>query len=115
MVALKIIQSLNHLLKREGHAALNVDTVKFALDSDVKYAQQKCLVPRSKLVNGKGINLFFKEVSDGGPSWIHANLIQTDNHNHILTIRVGAKIGNENPTINVSLETNSVAFIVDSP
>lgn len=104
-----LLASLNDFLLRQGQPALGRQEVLFAWDEDVVYdGLASCRVPRSRLHSAQEFDPLLRDRTQGGPSWIHSNLLPPTPHpTRIITVRVGALVGNPSPSVNVSAERDS--------
>jgi hypothetical protein len=105
-----IIESnLNDLLSRNGQASLKGKAIHYASDDSVSC--EDWTIRKSNILNQDSINNFLETKAEGR-DWIHANLIQTDKNDYLITVRVGSKVGNPNPSVNVSFEPNHLVKII---
>lgn len=105
-----IIQSqLNDLLHQNGQSSLDHNQLYFAFEDAV--SRENWTIYISDIIENNLVNDFLEKTAEGR-SWIHANLIPTDKENFLITIRVGEKVGNPNPSVNVSFEPNHLIRIV---
>lgn len=63
----------------------------------------------SDLISLERSSDFLREILQGGPSWVHVNISKSDEYS-ILSICRGKQVGNPEPTINVSLNTEKVSI-----
>ncbi len=101
--------SLNDLLYQNGQFSLEGKTIHFASDDSVSY--EDWTIRKSDIVEKNSINNFL-QTSAEARSWIHANLIQIDNRDFLITIRSGSKVGDPNPSVNVSFDQNHLVKII---
>lgn len=99
-----ILDSINELLKREGITQLTLEQTEFCLDDDVNY--DTYTINHYNIFNKENFIEILTALFDGGPDWIHGNLMSYESKGYIITLKAGKKVGNPNPTINVSLELN---------
>lgn len=108
----RIIAVVNHLLANARSQQIDGKTVRFCMDSDVDYGAV-WIIQRSRLIPKSKLSEVFDQLLAGGPSWIHGNLVATNESLPLLTIRVGENVGNPNPSINASVEIDKVVEIID--
>jgi len=106
-----IINKINFLLKQTNKGFLNTQKLFFVMDEDVNY-EKEGTVNKEKLIYPIKANEFLEPILINGPSWIHASLISTTKNFNLITIRFGALVGNNDPSINMSLETNFKATVI---
>jgi hypothetical protein len=105
-----IIQShLNNLLHHNGQPLLKGDCIRFASDDAVSY--KDWTIRESNILEDNSVDNFLQTTAEER-DWIHANLIPTDDKNFLITIRVGRKVGNPNPSVNVSFVPNHLLKII---
>jgi len=107
-----IIGALNRFLDFKGHPTVNPDNTVFAMDADVEY-ETAWAIPNSKLIQFNKFDEVLASRFADGPSWIHANLIPTNDQRSLITIAVGDSIGNPSPHINVSFEEGKIIEVVN--
>ena len=110
--AQEFVEALNWLLKEQGRPPLEINSLLFVMDTDVSY-EGEWTVPASKLTKQEQLDEQIKPIITSGPSWIHAYLLPTTDHQSLITLRFGAPIGNSNPSINVSIEVNRVVKVIE--
>jgi len=110
--AQEIVEALNWLLKEQGRPSLEINSILFVMDTDVSY-EGEWTVPASKLIRQEQLDELIKPIITGGPSWIHAYLLPTTDHQSLITLRFGASIGNPTPSINVSIEINWFVKVIE--
>ncbi len=80
--------------------------------SDARFAQEEDIIftppsfwsiPKSKVVGIDRLNRL-ASLFDGGPSWIHGNLILSGKYPPLISLATGAPVGNPNPSVNVSVQ-----------
>jgi hypothetical protein len=105
----RILDALRELLSAHGQTHVDLGSVPFVLDENVAYGDT-CFVSRSQLVDVDQFDLLAPHLA-GGPGWVHANLLLSDAHQHVITIKTGDRVGNPEPTLNVSFEPASVVIM----
>jgi hypothetical protein len=109
-----IVETLNDFLQREGMAPIETAQIMLALDKDLVVTRQpgeKYAVARSRLIRPEQFNELIAPLFVGGPSWVHANLDWMEDGRPLVTIAVGALVGNPRPSINVSYEKRPVPIL----
>jgi len=105
-----IIKSqLNNLLHRNDQSSLEGKHIHFASENAV--SREDWTIHTSNIFEGELVNNFLQTIAQGR-SWIHANLIPIDDKNFLITIQAGEKVGNPNPSVNVSFEPNHLVRII---
>jgi hypothetical protein len=106
----RIIQSkLEEMLPRDGQLSLESKHILFAPDDALSYEEWTIL--KSDILQLNSVNNFLQDIAERR-DWILANLIPTSDKNFLITIRVGAKVGNPNPSINTSCQLNKMVKII---
>jgi hypothetical protein len=106
----RVIQSrLEDMLQGDDLLCLNGKHIHFALEVATLYDDWTIL--KSDILEASLVNNFLRNIAEER-DWIHANLIPTDDNNFLITIRVGAKNGNPNPSINTSYQINKIVKII---
>ena len=100
---------LDKLLGRIGQSSLQDKSIYFAFEDD--FSQVNRTINQSNIIEQDLVDSFLKTVAEGR-SWIHANLRHVDAENFLITIRVGEKVGNPSPSVNVSFDRNNSAKII---
>lgn len=106
-----IIQSrFEDMLQSHSHLSLKDKHIHFSLEYASLY--ENWILHKSDIIEESLVNDFLQNIAKER-SWIHANLIPTEDQNFLITIRVGAKVGNPNPSINISFQKNKIVRIID--
>lgn len=84
----------------------------FVRDDAVEYEAEKRWVHQEQLVTAERFSDAFASLLTGGPSWIHANAVPLSGDRFLITVAAGRKIGNPQPSINVSYEPEKQAEII---
>jgi hypothetical protein len=104
-----IIQTaLDDLLLQNGQNFLKGNRIFFASDDDLSH--EDWTIQESNILEDDLVDNFLRTNAEGR-SWIHANLNQTDDKRFLITIRTGAKVGNPNPSVNVSFDKHLIRVI----
>jgi len=88
------------------HSDLHVDLAgaQFVREEDIIFTPPSSWsVPKSRLVEVDRCNQL-AALFEGGPSWIHGNLILSGMCPPLISLATGTPVGNPNPSINVSFQ-----------
>ena len=99
----RVTDAMQTFLERSG---LHIDLAgaQFVWEEDIVYTPPSSWsVSKSKLVDVDRCNQL-ASLFDGGPSWIHGNLILSGTYPPLISLATGAPVGNPNPSINVSFQ-----------
>lgn len=107
----KIIESMNLFLASRAEGHVSKDDLLFAMDADLSYQRDECSVSISKIFTIKDFDRKVSTTLLEGPSWIHANLIRSNQSKDLIAIRFGAAVGNPAPAINLSIEKKKLILI----
>jgi hypothetical protein len=100
-----LIASINKLLESRGEKKLHLDSVLFAIATDVVF-NEVCTV--AKCYGPVSVKAILEEKARPGPSWIHASLVRGATGTNLVVLEFGANVGNPQPTINVSYENRGI-------
>ena len=106
-----ILEAMNCALPVEHVPVTSANTL-FVSDADVDYWGQARRVHHGRLISPQQSQTRLVPLLEGGPSWIHANLVPLRGAGFLVTVAAGARVGNPRPSINVSHELNRLAEIV---
>lgn len=113
----QIFQHLNHWLSDPSLVVTEENTV-FVRDDAVEYPadghSRRYRVRQEDLIATDQFSWAFGEMLSGGPDWIHANLVPFGDSRFLITLCAGRKIGNPQPSINISYEPNKTAEIIST-
>ena len=100
----QIINAIDRCLEKDDQPRIDLDDVLFVMEEDVTYdPPASWSVPQSRLIDARESTVF-ESLFDGGPSWIHGNLIISGHAKPLISLAVGNRVGNPRPTINTSLQ-----------
>ena len=87
-------------------------SVVFIQDDAVEYGAKKRWVHREQMIPSERFAEAFASLLADGPSWIHANAVPFEGNRFLITLAAGRKIGNSQPSINISYEPDKTAEIL---
>jgi len=100
----QIMNAIDRCLEKDDQPRIDLDNVLFVMEDDVTYdPPASWSVPRSRLIDAREATVL-ESLFDGGPSWIHGNLIISGTARPLISLAVGNRVGNPRPTINTSLQ-----------
>ena len=100
----KMVDRLNALLLAHGRPAVEVEAMQFAWDSTVDDQTDPPTIAPANLFGAESFEMLLASEFAHGPSWAHLNMTSTDGGAMVGVIHLGARIGNPNPSINVSFD-----------
>jgi hypothetical protein len=106
-----IVDSLNNLLANLGELPVCKGDIVFVCEDAIIYGSQKT-VHYNNLIPMERSQEFMASMLEGGPEWLHANLMRTNDGSPLVTIRTGMKLDYPVPFINVSYEKEGVVHVV---
>jgi len=105
----QVINAIMQCLEKDDQTRIDLDDVLFVMEEDVVYdPPTSWSVPRSRLIDARESTVF-ESLFDGGPSWIHGNLIISGHAKPLISLAVGNRVGNPRPTINTSVQRVELA------
>lgn len=104
-----ILDRLNELLVGRGWATIDPSEVRWVFDESVSWGEDAS-VAADALLKGPEAEAEIRRRGEGS-SWIHANLTRSSDGRPLVTLDVGARVGNPAPTINVSVERDRTITI----
>jgi hypothetical protein len=100
-----VLNAINRLLTSTGQEEVNTTSLRFAFSEDITYGDDFIIV---KPYDMRETERTLEDKLQGGPSWVHANLIRDKTGKNIIAFMFGTNVGNPNPTINVSYEDKEI-------
>jgi hypothetical protein len=107
----QILNALNQWLSARD-VRFTEKNLLFVRDDAVEYEAAKRRVHQEQMVTAERFSDAFASLLAGGPSWIHANAVPFGDGWFLITLAAGRKIGNPQPSINVSYEPEKQAEII---
>lgn len=98
-----IFKQLSDFYVNHVGQTLDISRISFVDDEQVEYMDIWLTVPRDAIVSFSDAKSFLLGYLNGGPSWVHFHQCLTSRGDILVSVRRGALVGAEQPSINVSL------------
>lgn len=109
----EILDRLHSWLPDNRSAPTAANTL-FARDADIESEGANRRIREAHLMSPAQSEGVIAGWLEGGPSWLHANLIPMRGGRFLVTVAAGAPVGSPRPSINLSHELDKVVEVVES-